>query len=184
MTNMEQIIKKKEALKTFAKWSELDKQPRNDIAYMSIAFITASLSKAVRSKVGAIIVKNGIICSSGYNGTPRGTDNACEYVDENNVSHTHEFVIHAELNALLNMLISGAGTQVKDATAYITYSPCIRCASMLKQAGISRVVFSIPYRDDSGIKYLMDNDVQVEQIYPEVMDKFMIEFAANNISHR
>ena len=181
---VDNLISKRVAWCRFAHWEELDKSFRADVVYMNIAFITASLSKANRAKVGAVIVKDGIVCSSGYNGTPRGTSNCCEYTGNDGHQHTLDLVIHAELNAILNMVISNSGMTVKGSTIYITYSPCPKCAAMIKQVGISRVVFCLPYRDSSGIKFLLENGVDVDQIEYPVMTKFMQKLVDNEIQHK
>ena len=181
---VDNLISKKVDLCKFTNWDDLDKNIKGDIVYMNIAFITASLSKANRAKVGAVIVKNGIVCSSGYNGTPRGTSNCCEFEGEDGCQHTTDLVIHAELNAILNMVISNSGITVKDSTIYITYSPCPKCAAMIKQVGISRVVFCIPYRDSSGIEFLLENGVAVDQIEYPVMTKFRQKLVDNEIQHK
>ena len=148
---------------------EYPKGHLSDITYMAVAFIQASLSKAERAKVGACIVKDGIIVSTGYNGTPRHTDNCCE-TDDN---RTKEEVIHAEVNAALNLLISNNGSSLKDSTIYVTYMPCIKCASVLKQLNVARVVYAMDYRLTDGIEYLKDNGVIVDKIEPEQVKAFL-----------
>lgn len=134
-----------------------DKQLRKDLIYMDMAKDVARFSYANRRKVGCIIVsKDGNILGTGYNGTPKGTDNKCE--DENNI--TQPYVIHAEENAVLN----SETTDLKDSTAYVTLSPCLHCASVLIQKKVGRVVFSELYRDDLGVKYLEKNGVVVEHV--------------------
>lgn len=178
------ILPRRVAYRRFNKWDMIDKQLRSDVVYMAMAMLTASQSKAIRAKVGAIIVKDGIVCSSGYNGKPRGTDNCCEYEGEDGNLHTSDMVVHAELNAVLNMVIANSGASIKDATIYITYAPCPRCSAMIKQCGISRVVFCIPYRDESGLQFLLDNDVDVCQIKEDVMDNFLERFVSGKIQHK
>lgn len=141
----------------------LKKQHNADLTYMSMAFLKATLSKAKRAKVGAIVVKEGIVVSTGYNGTPRGVDNCCESQVDGKLS-TKDEVIHAELNAILNMVISGNGVELRDTTIYITFMPCIRCSALIKQVGIKRVVYCKPYRLTDGIEFLKANGVQVDEI--------------------
>lgn len=145
------------------------KQYNRDIVYLAMTFLKASLSKAERAKVGSMIVKDGIIISTGYNGMPRNTDNCCEHD-----GHTKDEVIHAELNAILNMVISGNGTEMRGSTIYITYMPCVRCSALIKQVGISRVVYSRLYRDTSGIDFLKENGIEVVNVPEnEVFEKVM-----------
>lgn len=127
-----------------------------DDVYMGTAFLHARKSKAQRAQVGAVLVtENGVMMSS-YNGTARGTSNACE--DENGFTKIE--VIHAELNAILHA--AREGVSVKGATVYVTMSPCRHCAALMIQTGIKRVVYSEQYRDASGIEYLRDNGIEVE----------------------
>ena len=182
--NIPDILPKRVAYRRFNNWADMDKQLRSDVVYMAMAMLTASQSKAVRAKVGALIVKDGIVCSSGYNGKPRGTDNYCEFEDENGQLHTSDMVVHAELNAVLNMVIANSGASIKDATVYVTYAPCPRCSAMLKQCGIARVVFCLPYRDESGLEFLIDTGVDVCQVKEEVMNDFLERFNAGKIQHK
>ena len=116
------------------------------------------LSYCKRRQVGAIIVKNRMIISDGYNGTPTGFENVCE--DEKN--HTKWYVLHAEANAILKVASS---TQSCDgATLYVTLSPCRECSKLIHQSGISRVVFSEAYKDLSGVEFLKKAGVTVNQI--------------------
>lgn len=115
--------------------------------YMNIAYEVAQLSRCNRKKVGAIIVKDGNIISFGYNGTPGGFCNECE---ENDV--TKEEVIHAEMNAILK-----AGKDAQGATMYVTMSPCIQCAKIIKQSGLECVVFDELYRDTQALRKLKIN---------------------------
>lgn len=141
----------------------LKKQHNADLTYMSMAFLKATLSKAQRAKVGAIVVKEGIVVSTGFNGTPRGVDNCCESQVDGKIS-TKDEVIHAELNAILNMVISGNGVELNGTTIYVTFMPCIRCSALIKQVGIKRVVYCKPYRLTDGIEFLKANGVQVDEI--------------------
>ena len=116
------------------------------------------LSYCKRRQVGAIIVKNRMIISDGYNGTPTGFENVCE--DEEN--YTKWYVLHAEANAILKVASS---TQSCDgATLYVTLSPCRECSKLIHQSGISRVVYSEAYKDLSGVEFLKKAGVKVNQI--------------------
>ncbi len=116
------------------------------------------LSYCKRRQVGAIIVKNRMIISDGYNGTPTGFENICE--DEDN--YTKWYVLHAEANAILKVASS---TQSCDgATLYVTLSPCRECSKLIHQSGISRVVYSEAYKDLSGVEFLKKAGVTVDQI--------------------
>lgn len=119
--------------------------------YMDIAHIVSQLSRCNRKKVGAIIVKDGNIVSFGYNGTPTGFCNECE---ENDV--TKDEVIHAEMNAILK-----AGTKTQGATMYVTMSPCIECAKIIKQSGLKCVVYDELYRDTQALQKLKINYRQI-----------------------
>lgn len=125
-----------------------------DETLIKIAEIVSTESKCNRAKVGAVIVKNKRIIATGYNGTPSGTCNDCE---ENNT--TKPSVIHAEINAILNATTE----DLTNSTLYITMSPCETCAAFIKQKGISRVVYSIDYRDTKGIDYLRKEGVFVDR---------------------
>ena len=118
----------------------------------------AQLSHCTRKKVGSLIVKNGMIISDGYNGTPSGFSNDCE--DE--AGTTQWYVLHAEANALLK--ISKSTNSSKDATLYITLSPCRECSKLILQAGITRVVYRDGYKDTSGIDFLASAGIEVLQI--------------------
>ena len=124
------------------------KQLKYDKAYLRIADEWGKLSYCKRKQVGAIIVKDRMIISDGYNGTPSGFENACE--DEEHF--TKWYVLHAEANAILKV---AASTQsCEGATLYITLSPCRECSKLIHQAGIKRVVFSKAYKDASGLDFL------------------------------
>lgn len=135
-----------------------EKQQRYDIVYLKMATTWAALSHCQRKQVGALIVKDGMIISDGYNGTPSGFDNCCEEKDGN----THWYVLHAEANAILK--VSKSTNSAQGATLYLTLSPCKDCAKLILQAGIKRVVFSNQYKDDSGINFLREANVEVEII--------------------
>ena len=139
------------------------KQLKYDKAYLKIALEWGSLSYCNRKKVGAIIVKDRMIISDGYNGTPSGFDNCCE--DENGV--TRWDVLHAEANAILKVARSTQSCQ--DATLYITLSPCKDCSKLIHQSGITRVVYQKGYHDNSGLQFLLKAGVEVVHI-PELED--------------
>jgi dCMP deaminase len=134
------------------------KQLKYDIAYLRMAKEWGKLSFCSRKQVGALIVKDRMIISDGYNGTPTGFDNHCE--DEE--GYTKWYVLHAEANAILKV---AASTQsCRGATLYITLSPCKECSKLIHQAGIVRVVFCKAYRDDSGIQFLTRAGINVKHI--------------------
>ncbi|MDQ5928824.1 MAG: dCMP deaminase [Bacteroidota bacterium] len=137
---------------------EETKQNRYDKAYLRIAKEWGLLSYCQRKKVGAIIVKDRMIISDGYNGTPTGFENCCE--DQEGV--TRWDVLHAEANAILK--VARSTQSCEGATLYITLSPCKECSKLIHQAGIKRVVYQSGYRDDSGIAFLKKAGVIVEQI--------------------
>lgn len=124
------------------------KQIKYDKAYMRMALEWAKLSHCNRRQVGALIVKNKMIISDGYNGTPSGFENFCE--DES--GYTKWYVLHAEANAILK--VASSTQSCKGATLYITMSPCKECSKLIHQAGITRVVFLHAYKDESGLRFL------------------------------
>lgn len=129
-----------------------------DKAYLRMALEWGKLSYCQRKQVGAIIVKNRMIISDGYNGTPSGFENCCE--DEDNT--TKWYVLHAEANAILK--VARSTQSCEGATLYITLSPCKDCSKLIHQSGIKRVVFLNLYKDDSGVQFLIKAGVEVEQI--------------------
>ena len=136
----------------------MEKTKKYDVAYLKMAETWGKLSYCKRRQVGAIIVKNRMIISDGYNGTPTGFENVCE--DEDN--YTKWYVLHAEANAILKVASS---TQSCDgATLYVTLSPCRECSKLIHQSGISRVVYSEAYKDLSGVEFLKKAGVIVNQI--------------------
>ena len=137
-----------------------DKQLKFDQRYLEMARIWAQNSYCQRRQVGALVVKNGMIISDGYNGTPSGFENVCE--DDNNV--TKPYVLHAEANAITKLARSNNNSD--GATIYITASPCIECAKLIIQAGIKRVVYGEKYRLTDGIELLRRAGVEV--IYMDV----------------
>ncbi|MGB0915000.1 MAG: deoxycytidylate deaminase [Crocinitomicaceae bacterium] len=134
------------------------KQLRYDKAYLRMAKTWSELSHCSRKQVGAIIVKDGMIISDGFNGTPSGFDNCCESEE----GDTLWYVLHAEANAILKVAKSTHNSQ--DATLYLTLSPCKDCSKLVVQSGISRVVFIDNYKDTSGIDFLKEAGVEVVQI--------------------
>ena len=136
----------------------IDKQKRYDLAYLKMARTWGELSHCHRKKVGALIVKDRMIISDGYNGTPSGFENPCE--DEEN--YTKWYVLHAEANAILKV---AASTQsCVGATLYLTLSPCRECSKLIHQAGIKRVVYSKKYKDDSGLIFLKKAGVILDKL--------------------
>jgi dCMP deaminase len=134
------------------------KQNKYDKAYLRIAAEWSKLSYCKRKQVGAIIVRDRMIISDGFNGTPSGFENCCE--DEEGL--TQWYVLHAEANAILKVARS---TQSCDnATLYITLSPCKDCSKLIHQSGIKRVVYKNGYRDTSGIDFLEKAGIEVVQI--------------------
>ena len=131
------------------------KQKILDRVFINIAKETSTLSHCVRSKVGAVLVKDGNIISFGYNGTPSGMNNCCE---ENDVTLKH--VIHAECNAILKA--AKTGNSVDGSTLYLTLSPCLDCSKLILQSGIKRVVYLNVYRNTQGIDFL-SQFIEVEQ---------------------
>lgn len=134
------------------------KQRKYDVAYLRMAREWSKLSYCKRRQVGAIIVKDKMIISDGYNGTPTGFENKCEDDD----GSTKWYVLHAEANAILKVASS---TQACDgATLYITMSPCKECSKLVHQAGIKRIVYLNEYKDNSGLEFLEKAGVSIEHI--------------------
>ncbi len=134
------------------------KQLRYDKAYLRIAKEWGELSHCKRRQVGALIVKDRMIISDGYNGTPTGFENYCE----DDEGYTKWYVLHAEANAILK--VASSTQSCKGATLYITLSPCKECSKLIHQAGIIRVVYAKGYRDDSGLKFLEKAGIEIEYI--------------------
>ena len=134
------------------------KKLKYDLAYLRIASEWGKLSYCKRKQVGAIIVKDKMIISDGYNGTPSGFENCCE--DEENL--TKWYVLHAEANAILK--VARSTQSCEGATLYITLSPCKECSKLIHQSGIKRVVYHNGYRDDSGLQFLTKAGIEVEHI--------------------
>lgn len=134
------------------------KQNKYDKAYLRIAREWGQLSYCQRRKVGAIIVKDRMIISDGYNGTPSGFENCCE--DDEGL--TKWYVLHAEANAILK--VARSTQSCEGATLYITMSPCKDCSKLIHQSGIKRVVYKEGYKDNSGIEFLEKAGVEVDCI--------------------
>lgn len=129
-----------------------------DQSYMDMAAVWAKNSYCKRRQVGALLVKDRMIISDGYNGTPSGFENVCE--DENGV--TKPYVLHAEANAISK--VAKSGNNSAGATLYVTASPCIECAKLIIQAGIRRVVYRDEYRLTDGVDLLRRAGVETEKI--------------------
>ena len=142
----------------------IDKQLILDKRYLRMTAIWAENSYCKRRRVGALIVKDKMIISDGYNGTPAGFENICE--DEN--GETKPYVLHAEANAITKIACSNNNS--KNATLYITASPCIECAKLIIQAGIKRVVYSEKYRLSDGIELLERAMIEVLYIGKDELD--------------
>lgn len=125
-----------------------EKQLKYDKAYLKMALEWGKLSHCKRKQVGALIVKDRMIISDGFNGTPTGFDNCCE--DESGATKWE--VLHAEANAILK--VASSTQSAKNATLYITLSPCTQCSKLIHQAGIKRVVYANAYKDPSGLDFL------------------------------
>ena len=125
-----------------------DKQTKYDKAYLKMALEWGELSYCKRRKVGALIVKDKMIISDGYNGTPTGFENICE----DDEGYTKWYVLHAEANAIAK--VSSSTQSTKGATLYITLSPCKECSKLIFQSGIKRVVYNKKYKDTSGLEFL------------------------------
>ncbi len=134
-----------------------EKQRLLDRRYLKMAAIWAENSYCQRRKVGALLVKDKMIISDGYNGTPSGFENICE--DE--TGHTKPYVLHAEANAITKVAKSYNSSE--GATLYVTSSPCLECAKLIIQAGITRVVFNDSYRSVDGIQLLKRANIEIIQ---------------------
>lgn len=139
-------------------YPDKQKQERYDKAYLRMALEWAKLSHCKRRQVGAIIVNNGMIISDGYNGSPSGFDNCCE--DDNYT--THWYVLHAEANAILK--VAKSTNNCKNATLYLTLSPCKECSKLILQSGIQRLVYLNEYKDTAGIDFLKEAGIDVNRI--------------------
>jgi len=136
----------------------VEKQLKLDERYLRMATVWAENSYCIRRQVGALLVKDKMIISDGYNGTPSGFENICE--DENN--KTKAYVLHAEANAITK--IAKSHNSSEGATLYVTSSPCLECAKLIIQAGIRRVVFSESYRVNDGVELLERAKVEVVNV--------------------
>ena len=133
------------------------KQLRYDLAYLRMAKEWAKLSHCTRKQVGALLVKNGVIISDGYNGTPSGFPNTCE----NDIGETHWYVLHAEANAILK--VAKSTNNAHGSTLYITLSPCKDCCKLILQSGITRMVYLDAYKDTTAIDFLKNSGIEVVQ---------------------
>lgn len=140
------------------------KQAKLDQRYLAMARIWSLNSYCVRRQVGALMVKDKMIISDGYNGTPSGFENVCEDGDV-----TKPYVLHAEANAISKVAKSNNSSM--GATMYITASPCIECAKLIIQAGISRVVYSEEYRSSEGVDLLRRAGVKVDKVEETIIIK-------------
>jgi dCMP deaminase len=137
--------------------AEEQKQLRYDLAYLRMAKEWAKLSHCNRKQVAALLVKNGVIISDGYNGTPSGFPNACE----NDLGETHWYVLHAEANAILK--VAKSTNNAHGSTLYITLSPCKDCCKLILQSGITRMVYLNAYKDTTAIDFLRNSGIEVVQ---------------------
>lgn len=135
-----------------------NKQQLLDQRYLQMADTWSQNSYCKRRQVGALLVKNQMIISDGYNGTPSGFENVCE--DEDN--KTKPYVLHAEANAITKVAKSGNSSD--GATLYVTSSPCLECSKLIIQAGIKRVVFTESYRLEDGINLLKRANIEIKQV--------------------
>ena len=142
------------------------KQEKYDKAYLRMAQEWGKLSYCERRQVGAIVVKDRMIISDGYNGTPTGFENICEDDD----GFTKWYVLHAEANALSKVASSTQSSE--GATLYITLSPCKECSKLIHQSGIKRVVYQIAYKDESGLKFL--NKAGIELVHMPIIEESVV----------
>ena len=141
----------------------------SDANFINIAQELSTASKCVSKQVGAVIVKDGRILSTGYNGTPAGYVNCCDHWDNEYTSEHHDwsktYEIHAEMNAII--WAARKGISVEGATIYVTLEPCSECSKNLIASGIRRIVFSKPYEhthSETISKFIKDNGVSIEQL--------------------
>lgn len=132
-----------------------DKQRQFDLSYLKMAQVWSENSYCVRRKVGALIVKDRMIISDGYNGTPSGFENVCE----NELGETKGCVLHAEANAITKVAKSNNSSD--GATLYVTDAPCMECSKLIIQAGIKRVVYNKEYRNTDGLELLAQAGVEI-----------------------
>jgi dCMP deaminase len=133
----------------------MDKQEKYDRTYLNMAKEWSKLSHCKRKQVGALVVKNGMIISDGFNGCPTGFNNNCESESD----ETHWFVLHGEANAILKC--ARHGHSCDGSTLYITLSPCKECSKLILQSGIKRLVYNDEYKDISGLEFLRGAGVEV-----------------------
>jgi cytidine/deoxycytidylate deaminase len=138
-----------------------NKQTVLDLRYLRMARIWAENSYCMRRKVGALVVKDKMIISDGYNGTPSGFENVCE--DDNNV--TKPYVLHAEANAITKLARSSNNSD--GSTLYVTAAPCIECSKLIIQSGIKRVVYGEKYRLEEGLDLLRKANIEVIYLNPD-----------------
>mgnify|MGYP001324671034 FL=1 len=134
------------------------KQLKYDKAYLKMASEWGKLSHCKRRQVGALIVRDRMIISDGYNGTPTGLENNCE----DDEGYTKWYVLHAEANAILK--VANSTQSSSGSTLYVTLSPCKECSKLIYQSGIKRVVYINEYKDRTGLDFLINAGVQVDQI--------------------
>lgn len=134
-----------------------------DVAYLKMALEWSKLSYCERKKVGALIVKDRMIISDGYNGTPSGFENCCEDKD----GSTLWFVLHAEANAILKL--ASSTQSAKNATLYLTLSPCKDCSKLILQAGIKKLVYMDDYSDTEGIQFLKNHKIEILKIEKDTL---------------
>ena len=134
------------------------KQRRYDLAYLKMAKEWSKLSHCNRKQVGALIVKDKMIISDGYNGSPTGFDNCCEDEEGNTKWH----VLHAEANAILK--VASSTQSCLGATLYLTLSPCKECSKLVLQAGIKRLVYAAAYKDKAGIDFLKTANIELLEL--------------------
>lgn len=142
-----------------------DKQRELDARYMRMARIWAENSYCERRKVGALIVRDKMIISDGYNGTPCGFENVCEWQQDDiggQVGRTKPYVLHAEANAITKVAKSQSSSD--GSTLYVTASPCIECSKLIIQAGIRRVVFADDYHSADGVELLQRASIEVVKV--------------------
>ncbi len=139
----------------------MDKQKKLDLRYLRMARIWAENSYCQRRQVGALVVKDKMIISDGYNGTPSGFENVCE--DETGATKT--YVLHAEANAITKLARSNNNSE--GSTLYVTASPCIECAKLIIQSGIKRVVYGEQYRLTDGLDLLKRANIEVIYLNPD-----------------
>jgi len=138
--------------------ASVDKQQQYDRAYLRMALEWSKLSYCRRRQVGSLIVKDRMIISDGYNGTPSGFENDCEDAE----GLTRWYVLHAEANAILK--VAGSTHSCRGATLYLTLSPCRDCSKLIHQAGIVRLVYLEAYKDTSGLEFLEKAGVQIDKV--------------------